>query len=65
VVSHQERKNLLQRPAGGGNVRVMKSIAANVDQVMLVVAGTYSVLLFFLLDGLCLSLDLLLPTCIL
>lgn len=39
VVDHQERRNLLQRPSGGGNVRVMKSIAANVDQVILVVAG--------------------------
>lgn len=39
VVNHLERKNLLQRPSGGGNVRVMKSIAANVDQVILVVAG--------------------------
>ena len=39
VVDHKERRNLLQRPSGGGNVRVMKSIAANVDQVILVVAG--------------------------
>ena len=39
VIDHKERSNLLQRPSGGGNVRLMKSIAANVDQVILVVAG--------------------------
>ena len=40
VVSHHARKNVLQRPSGGGNIRLMKSIAANVDQLMLVVSGS-------------------------
>ena len=40
VVDHHERRNLLQRPSGGGNIRRMKSIAANVDQLMLVVSGS-------------------------
>ena len=40
VVDHKERNNVLQRPAGGGNIRTMKSIAANVDQLMLVVSGS-------------------------
>jgi len=40
VVELHPRTNLLERPSGVGNIHKMKSIAANVDQVMVVVAGS-------------------------
>ena len=40
VVNHHTRTNVLQRPSGGGNIRHMKSIAANIDQLMLVISGS-------------------------
>jgi len=42
VVSHHERVSLLQRPtsAGTGNIRQMKAIAANVEQLFVVIAAS-------------------------
>jgi len=40
VLEHHERRNLLERPTGRGNIRSMKPIAANIDQLMVVVAGS-------------------------
>jgi ribosome biogenesis GTPase len=40
VVDLHPRRNLLERPSGGGNIRKMKPIAANIDQVMVVIAGS-------------------------